>query len=245
MRRVPDNLPVILIYFLLHKYHMNHGLIQCFSNLMEWVDLSRCDLDQHESSQNLFYSNLELSQCDSNLQNFCTQLFQHWIYFYAQHFKIVLAIRFSTRFPVSFFIVSCHGETLMTMSNKSQLIILVPVTCGCGPLMALNGFIPILTSTFCPKSTLILLPLFRLPKGKSRSLCPRLSTYLLTCLSSKMSLSHNCAILIARYFNHIVIAGNERYSILVRLVSVDWSVTKMDICLAGFLPNGVVNDIDS
>ena len=39
---------------------------------MEWVDSSRCDLDQRESSRNL---------CDSKLQKFCAQPFQLQIIF--------------------------------------------------------------------------------------------------------------------------------------------------------------------
>ena len=41
---------------------------------MEWVDSSWCDSNQRESSRNIFDSNLESSQCDSNLQNFRAQI---------------------------------------------------------------------------------------------------------------------------------------------------------------------------
>ena len=46
---------------------MNHWLIRCFSNCLEWVDLSWCDLGQHELSWNI---------CGSKLQIFHVQIFQ-------------------------------------------------------------------------------------------------------------------------------------------------------------------------
>ena len=42
------------IYFLSHEYRLNCGLTRCFLNHLDWVDLSQCDLDQCESSWNLF-----------------------------------------------------------------------------------------------------------------------------------------------------------------------------------------------
>ena len=72
------NVPAMTVSFLLHNYQLNHLLIQRFSHQMVWVDLSRCDSDQRESSWNL---------CDSKLQNFCAQLFQLKKYFRAQHFR--------------------------------------------------------------------------------------------------------------------------------------------------------------
>ena len=71
------------IYFLLHEYWLNHGLILCFSNRLDLFYLSQCDLDQHESIRNIFDSNLESSQCDSNLQIFCDKFF---------NFKIIVAL---------------------------------------------------------------------------------------------------------------------------------------------------------
>ena len=41
-----------------------------------FLNSSRYDLDQRESSQNIFDSNLESIRCDSNLQNFCAELVQ-------------------------------------------------------------------------------------------------------------------------------------------------------------------------
>ena len=58
VKRVLYNVPVMPIYFLLHQYWLNHGLIQYFSNRMEWVDLSRRDLDHRGSNWNIFDSNL-------------------------------------------------------------------------------------------------------------------------------------------------------------------------------------------
>ena len=135
----------------------------------------------------------------------------------------------------------CHGENLLTKGNMLQLISLVLVTCGCGLLMAVDGFIANLSSMFRPKSTLFLLPVLLLPKGNSQSPCPCLSIEVLFCLASDIILLLNCALPIRRSFNLIVTAGNNRYSILLRLVSVDLSVSKMDIWLALFLPNEVVH----
>ena len=58
MKRVPDNVPVMPISFILQKCWLNHGLIQCLLNHMEWIDLSWCDLDPHELTRN---------HCDSKL----------------------------------------------------------------------------------------------------------------------------------------------------------------------------------
>ena len=124
----------------------------------------------------------------------------------------------------------------------SQLLSLVLETCGCGLPMALDGFVAIFSSTFRPKSTLILLPLFQLPKGKPQSSCPRLSISSLAWLASVTSFLSNNALPITRSFDPIVTAGNKRCSILVRLVSVNLSVAEMDMCLAVFIPNGLVND---
>ena len=111
--------------------------------------------------------------------------------------------------------------------------------------MDIDGFIAILSSTFRPKSTLIPLPLLRLPKVNFRSLCPCLSIEVLVWLDSLVILYPNHALPIARSFNPISTDGNERCFILVRLVSVNWSVADMDIFLAIFISIGVVNDISS
>ena len=65
-----------------------------FLNQLKWVDLSWCDLDQHELSQNIFYSNLESICCDSNLQNFCAQHFQLRNYFCDHYFENVVVSKF-------------------------------------------------------------------------------------------------------------------------------------------------------
>ena len=75
------------ISFLLHKYRLNCWLIRCLLNHIEWVDLIRCDLDQHESSRNL---------CDSKLQNFCAQLFNFKIIFALSIFEKIVAIKIFT-----------------------------------------------------------------------------------------------------------------------------------------------------
>ena len=90
--------------------------------------------------------------------------------------------------------------------------------------MVLDGFIPILSSAFRLKSTLILLPLFRLHKGNYRSPFPCLSMEALDWLAFIMGLSPKRVLPIARSFDPIVITGNNICSILVRLVSANLSV---------------------
>ena len=133
-------------------------------------------------------------------------------------------------FSLSLCIVQCYNKPLLTKSKMLQLIIPVLVICGWGLLVVINGFIPILSPTFRPKSALILLPLFWLPKGKSRSPCPHLSMEALAWLASAMIFSTNPALPIVIYFEPIVVVDNERFYILVRLVSVDWY-----ICQDGYL----------
>ena len=67
VKRLPENVPEIPIYFLLHEYWLNHGLIQFLPNRMERFDSIWCDLDQHKSNRNSFDSYIYLSQRDSNL----------------------------------------------------------------------------------------------------------------------------------------------------------------------------------
>ena len=86
VKRVPDNVPAMTISFLFHKHHLNQGLIRYLSNCLEWVESSWCDLDQRESSRNIFDCDLESSRCDYNLQNLGAQVFQPWNYFHAQYF---------------------------------------------------------------------------------------------------------------------------------------------------------------
>ena len=76
------NLPVMAIYTLLHEYWMNNLLIWCLSKFLEWVDSSRRDLDQRESSQNI---------CDPKLQNFCSQISNFNIIFVLSIFENVFA----------------------------------------------------------------------------------------------------------------------------------------------------------
>ena len=111
--------------------------------------------------------------------------------------------------------------------------------------MALHRFIPIFPSAFHLKSTLISLPFFWLPNRKSQSLCPRFSMKVTHWLASTIILFPNRALPISRYFDPIATADNERCSILVKLLSVDWFMAEMNICIAVFLPNGVTNDIIS
>ena len=96
------------IYFLLYKYRLNHGLIWCLSNRLKWVDLIWCYSDQRESSRNIFDSNLELSQCDSNLCIFCAQFFNFETIFALIMLKMLLPLRVFDRFTLSLFILPCH-----------------------------------------------------------------------------------------------------------------------------------------
>ena len=73
--------------FLLHEYRLNHWLIRCLSNRLEWVDSIWRDLDRRESSWNL---------CDSKLQDFCSHLFQIKNYFVLSIFWKVLFLRVFT-----------------------------------------------------------------------------------------------------------------------------------------------------
>ena len=82
VKHVPEkfyvpNVPAISISFLLHDYGLNHEMILCLSNRMEWVDSSWCNSDQYESNHNI---------CDSKLQNFRDKLFQLKNYFLSSAF---------------------------------------------------------------------------------------------------------------------------------------------------------------
>ena len=160
----------------------------------------------------------------------------------SEFLKTLLPLRFHTSFSLSIFIVPYHGESLMTKLKMLQLLSLVLVICWCWILMVLGGFITMFSSAFRPKSTLILLPLSQLPKGKSWSTCPHISMEELVFLAYTMSLLPNFTISIAGYFNSIVVSNNYRCSIPVRFVSYYWSIVEMDIFLAVFLPNLVVNN---
>ena len=149
---------------------------------------------------------------------------------------VLLPLIFSTRFSLSFFIVPCHVTPLLTESKMLQFLSMVLVICGCGILMALDGFIPIFSSVFRLKSTLILIPLFRLPKGKSQSLCPCISIEALAWLASVMRFSTNHTLPISSSFDSIVVSENNRCSILVRLVSANWSVVEDVYFLSGIYP---------
>ena len=94
------------ISFLLHEYRPNHGLTQCLSNWLEWVDLSQYYLYQRESIRNIFDSDLESSWCDSNLQNLHAQNFQLSELISRSVLKIKLPLRFSL------LIVPCHPNLL-------------------------------------------------------------------------------------------------------------------------------------
>ena len=76
VKRVLENVTVMQISFLLHKYLLKYGLIRYLLNQLAWVDLSYCDLYQLELSGNQFDSNIESCQCDSNLQIVFAHFFQ-------------------------------------------------------------------------------------------------------------------------------------------------------------------------
>ena len=58
VNRIPENVSEMPISFLLHEYQLNHGLVRCFSNRLEWVDSIQCDHDQRELSLSILDSNL-------------------------------------------------------------------------------------------------------------------------------------------------------------------------------------------
>ena len=210
-------------------------------NGLIWVRVILINVNQVEIFFILIYNWVGLIPIYRIFANF----FNIEIIFRSAFLKILLPLRFYTSFSLSFLIVPYHGKTLITESKILQLISMVLVTCGRVLLMVFDGFIVIFSSTFLPKSTLISLPLFRLPNRKSQSPFLRLSMEVLAWLASTMILSPNCALYITRSFDSIVTADNERCSVLVRLVSVDWSIVEVDTFLAVFIPNGVVSDIDS
>ena len=163
----PENVSAMPIYFLLHKCRLNHGLIPCLSKRMEWVDSSQCDSDQCEFSRDLFDSNLESTRCDSNLKHFRAQLLNFEIIFvFSISENLVVSKVFHLVFTFPF---DCDmpQKTLLTKSKMPQFLRLVLVTYDCGLLMVLDGFIPMLSSAFYSKSTLISVTLFQIPEGKS------------------------------------------------------------------------------
>ena len=160
---------------------------------------------------------------------FAPNFFNFGIIFALIILKMLLPLSFSTIFSLPIFIVPYHGNPPLTKSKMLQFLSLVLVIFGGGLMIVFDGLIPILSSVFRPKSTLILSQLFELLQGKSQSPCPRLSVKAFACLDSAMSLLLNLALTIAGYFYHIFFSYNKGCSILVWLVSVDLSVVEMDI----------------
>ena len=150
-------------------------------------------------------------------------------------FEKLLLLRFSL------LTVPYHADPLLNKYKMFPLLCLVLVICESGNLMVLGGFIPIFPSALRPRSTLLLLPLLRILKGKSQSLCPYISMKALAWLDSTMRLSSNRALPIASSFEYIVVVKNKRCSILVQLVSSDRYIVEVGILLALFLKNGVVS----
>ena len=72
------NVPAMSISFIFHEYLLVRGLKRCLINWLEWVDFSRCNTCQRESSCKL---------CDSILQNFCDKIFNFRIIFTLSIFK--------------------------------------------------------------------------------------------------------------------------------------------------------------
>ena len=143
-------------------------------------------------------------------RSFALNFFNFEIIFTLSVFKCFIASKVFRWVLPSLFIVTYHSKKLMTESEMSQFLILFLVICGHGLPMVLDGFIPIFSSAFHPKSTLILFPIFQLPKGKSQSPCPHISMEALVWLASAMILSPNCALPIAISFDPTVVADNER-----------------------------------
>ena len=160
---------------------------------------------------------------------FASKIFTLKLFFALHIFVKFVASKVSTMFLLSLFVVPCQGKNLSTQEKITQLLSLVLVIFGYGILMVLDGWIPILSSAFSPKSTFILLPLFRLPKWNSQSLFPFLSIEALAWLALVISLLPNRALPMANSFEPIVISNNNGCSILVRLVSFNWSASDMDM----------------
>ena len=159
---------------------------------------------------------------------FCVKNFHLEIIFCASHFCKVCCLQgFHYVFAFTF-CCSMPRQEPFDPGKITQLLSLVLVIFGYGILMVLDGWIPILSSAFSPKSTFILLPRFRLPKLNSQSLFPFLSIEALAWLALVISLLPNRALPMANSFEPIVISNNNGCSILVRLVSFNWSVSDMD-----------------
>ena len=115
----------------------------------------------------------------------------------------------------------CQGKTLLIKSKMLQLLSMVPVTCGHGLPMALDGFIPFFSSAFRLTSRLVFLQLFQISKRNYQTPCTRLSMEVINWLASVMRFLTYRALHIASSFDPIVSANNERCLIIVSLVSVD------------------------
>ena len=158
-------------------------------------------------------------------------------------FLVFLPLRFLSRFSLSLFIVPCHSKTLMTQSKMSDFLSLVLIVHWHVLTIVIDGLIQIFLSAFHPKETLILSPLLRLPKGKSLiTVSPYIneSASLVRCRNEIFT---QLCTTFHDIFSLIVVSDNKRFSILVRLVYANWSVSEMDICLLLFPWNVVVNDV--
>ena len=146
---VPENVPSMPISFIFHKYCLNRVLIQCLSNRREWIKLSWCDFNQRESSRNLFLFQFRIESLWFKFTEFSRPTFSTSKLFLRSAFlKILLPLRFSTRFSLSILIVPYHrdillarSDVLLTESKMSQLFALLEsgIVVTVGPC----GFIPV------------------------------------------------------------------------------------------------------
>ena len=164
------------------------------------------------------------------------------------NFEIIFALRFFLclwGFPLGFYFQFLFWHsTLIPLNKVKDVVVAQPgpgnmcVWASGGSLWVHSNFVIRVPPEINTHSVTTLW----LPKGKSLSPCLCLSMEVIAWLACKMILPTNRALLIARYFNPIVIANHERYSIQVQLVSSDWSIAKMNIYFATFHPNGADSD---
>ena len=182
---------------------------------MEWVDLSWCNLYKRGLSQSLFrFQIIEFLRLTFQLQN----------YFLAQHFRNLFSSKF---FTLTFHCFMPFRPPVENNRRPDEQVEDVTVSqIGPGNLWEWAS-----NAALRPKSALISIPLFRLPKLNSWSSCPRLSMEALAWLSCTMIMLLNHTLPIAIYFDPKFFADNEKCPILLRLVYAYLSIADMDICL--------------
>ena len=139
----------------------------------------------------------------------------------SEFLNCLLSLRFSTRFFTSPF--NCVMPKINHDDQVKDVTVLQPDP-GYLWLWASDGSLWVHLIVFIgvpPKINTNFVTTLRLQKGKYLSPCPHVSMGVIFWLSSAMSLLTNHVVPIARSFDPIVTANNERCSIPVPLVSVD------------------------